>query len=701
MSVRTAFQALALALSLSIVAALTACPSAVSYYTDSDGAKYAICAATDLQGTSAVITNNIASTSACAKLCSDTTTCTKAVYDNTNKVCHIKDATADLNWVSNTQFDVIYINNTLAEGEIIAICPFTTTTYTGSAIYTVCPDTDLQGTSAQIVDNVATTNDCAKLCDTTSGCTQAVYDSAAEVCHIKDTTAMLIWAMNKQFDVIKKNVAQTPAITGQWSDLIRFPIIPVAAYVVPEAPDTSRMLVFSSWGATTFGGAGGYTQFADYNWKTGAISQRQVSNTNHDMFCPGMSQLQDGKLVITGGSDAEKTSIYDPKTNNFTRGPDMNVARGYQSSTTLSNGKIFTIGGSYSGGLGGKNGEIYDPSTNAWTLLDGADVTPMLTDDHEGIWREDNHGWLYGWKNQSVFQAGPSRTQHWYGTSGTGSVVQAATRDTDDAMCGINVMYDIGKIFSAGGASDYDASDGFKTAHITTIGEPNTAATVERVADMAYARAFGNGVVLPDGTILVTGGQKVAHVFTDTDGALAAELFDPATKSWKTLALAAVARNYHSVSLLLPDGTVFSGGGGLCYVGAPGSSDAACNKAVDHADGQIFTPPYLFNSDNSPATRPVISAVSATSVRVGGNLSATMSSSASGVKFSLVRIGSATHSINSDQRRIPVAATTQSGTQYSFTLEKDSGILLPGYYYLFALSSAGVPSIAKTVQVTL
>jgi galactose oxidase len=268
-------------------------------------------------------------------------------------------------------------------------------------------------------------------------------------------------------------------------------------------------------------------------------------------------------------------------------------------------------------------------------------------------------------------------------------------------MCGINVMYDVGKIFSAGGASDYDDSPAWTSTFITTIGDPYTSAAVESVANMAYARAFGNGVVLPDGTILVTGGQKTAHVFTDTDGALAAELFNPTTKTWKTLALAAVARNYHSVSLLLPDGTVFSGGGGLCYVGAPGSSDAACNKAVDHADGQIFSPPYLFNSDNSAATRPVISSVSATSIKVGGNLSVVMSSSVTGVKFSLIRIGSATHSVNTDQRRIPISTTTQSGTQYSFTLEADSGILLPGFYYLFALSSAGVPSVAKTIQITL
>ncbi|KAI4601032.1 hypothetical protein KJ359_012219 [Pestalotiopsis sp. 9143b] len=691
----------ALGLNLTAISALTDCPTAVSYYTDTDGARYATCAGTDLQGTSALITSSVATSAACAQICSANTTCTKAVYDTTGKKCHIKDTTATLTWVANTQFNVIYINNTFAEGTIIARCPFTGTNYTGTAgVYSTCPDTDLQGTSLQIVGSIATSDACAKLCDTTSGCTQAVFDKAGKYCHIKDTTGLLTWVYNKKYNVVKKNVAATPATTGQWTDMIRFPIIPVAAYIVPETPDTSRMLVFSSWGATTFGGAGGYTQFADYNWKTGAISQRQVSNTDHDMFCPGMSQLQDGKLVITGGSDAEKTSIYDPVTNAFTRGPDMNIARGYQASTTLSNGKIFTVGGSYSGGYGGKLGEVYDPSANTWTILSGALVDPILTDDHEGIWREDNHAWLFGWKNGSVFHAGPSRTQHWYDTAGNGSIVTAATRDTDDAMCAINVMYDVGKIFSAGGASDYDDSTGWTSAHITTIDSPYAAATVERVTNMTYARAFGNGVVLPDGNIIVTGGQKVAHVFTDTDGALAAELFNPYTKTWATLAKAAVARNYHSVSLLLPDGTVFSGGGGLCYVGAPGSSDAACNKAVDHADGQIFSPPYLFNSDNTAATRPVISSVSATAVKVGGNLSVTMSSTAT-VKFSLIRVGSATHSINSDQRRIPISTTTQSGTQYSFTLEKESGILLPGFYYLFALSSTGTPSLAKTIQVTL
>jgi galactose oxidase len=420
------------------------------------------------------------------------------------------------------------------------------------------------------------------------------------------------------------------------------------------------------------------------------------------MFCPAMSSLQDGRLLIQGGSDAAKTSFYDPITNEFTSGPDMKMARGYQTSVTLSNNNVFTIGGAYSGPRKGKDGEMYNPDTNTWTALPGAKAAPLLTKDGEGIWREDNHAWLFGWKNGSVFQAGPSKAQNWYGTSGTGSVVAAGTRDTlEDAMCGIFVMYEPGKILSAGGSQSYTNANANRRAHITTIDEPNTNAQVERVADMVYPRGFSNAVVLPDGTVLVTGGQPRSLVFTDTDGILYAELFNPATKSWKTLASEAVPRNYHSVSVLLADGRIFSGGGGLCYLAKVGASSANCNKLVDHADGQIFSPPYLFNADGSAAARPTISAISTATVKVGGKLRITMSVSATDYKFVLIRIGSVTHSVNSDQRRVPLTNVTGSGSTYMATLPNDSGVLIPGTYYLFTMRSSGAPSVALTVTVTL
>ncbi|EDU43973.1 galactose oxidase [Pyrenophora tritici-repentis] len=682
--------------------ALNACPGTDTIFTGSQGIRYRVCPGTDLTGPTVTVKPKIASVEACAKLCDASMDCFKAVYDNRTKDCHFKEV-AGLTWVANTRYQVIQ-----AEQVNIARCPQNEWTYhRNRKTYSICPGTDIRGPTEKLWKGVKTFDQCAYLCANWATCKAAVYDVAGLACHIKADARSntLIWSTDKRYDVMRLNEAPAPAQNGEWSDLIRLPVIPVAAYVVPEYPVSKRLLVFSSWGVDAFGGAGGKTQFADYNFNTGAVSARTVSNTHHDMFCPAMSSLQDGRLVIQGGSDAAKTSVYNPTTNAFISAPDMKMARGYQSSATTSDNRIFTIGGAYSGPRKGKDGEVYDPVTNTWTALPNARVKPMLTTDREGIWREDNHAWLFGWKNASVFQAGPSKAMNWYGTKGTGSQVAAGIRDTiDDAMCGISVMYDAtsGKIFSAGGSPDYTNSDANARAHITTIGEPNTPAKVERVADMVYPRGFSNAVVLPDGTVLVTGGQKRSKVFTDDDGALYPELFNPATKSWKTLAPEAVPRNYHSVSILLADGRVFSGGGGLCYVAqGVGRSSANCNKLVDHADGQIFSPPYLFNADGTPAARPTISSLSANSVKVGGKLTIEVEKWVPGLQFTLVRIGSVTHSLNTDQRRVPLSNVNNNANKCTVTLPNDSGILIPGAYYLFVISKEGVPSIARTVQVVL
>jgi galactose oxidase len=691
---------------------ITACPIQDKVWTSGSGTSYLICSGSDYTqgGKSLELVKGVQSTNACAELCSKNIKCSKAVYDARDNICHIKDSAnaATTFWKTDTRFDAIRIGKAaVADGTSIASCPIEETKYHApkGAQYQICRDSDYVGQSVKMINKCTTVNACADLCSTTNGCQKAVFDKVNNVCHIKaaESQTSLFWVKSQQFDVIRVGSTPDPKRLGKWSDIIRFPLIPVAAYVVPQFPESTKLHFFSSWGVDAFGGASGLTQFGGYDLKTKEVSARQVANTHHDMFCPGISQLQDGRILIQGGSDAEAVSIYDPTTDNFTRGPDMKVARGYQTSTILSNGKVFTIGGAYSGRREGKNGEIYDPVANSWKMLPEADVKPMLTKDREGIWREDNHGWLFGWKKGSVFQAGPSMDQHWYGTDGTGSVTKAGTRDTEHAMCGIWVMYDAtqGKILSAGGSPDYTNSVANKHAHITTIGEPNTPSVVEKVPDMIYPRGFANAVVLPDGTVLVTGGQRKSVVFTNTDGILYPELFNPATKSWTQLAPQAVPRNYHSVSILLPDATVFSGGGGLCYVAQIGRSSARCDKTVDHADGEIFEPPYLFNADGSPATRPAISNLAESSVKVGASLKFRVESMDGIGGVSLIRMGSVTHSVNSDQRRIPLTGLQVNGKEYTVKLPTDSGVLLPGYYYLFVTNPQGTPSVAKTVQIKL
>jgi galactose oxidase len=202
---------------------------------------------------------------------------------------------------------------------------------------------------------------------------------------------------------------------------------------------------------------------------------------------------------------------------------------------------------------------------------------------------------------------------------------------------------------------------------------------------MSYPRVFANSVVLPDGKVAVFGGQQYAKGFTDTETAFSPELWDPATGMFSVMKPAAIPRTYHSVAILLPDGRIFSGGGGLC---------GTC--ATNHPDGEIFTPPYLLNSDGSAKTQPVISSAP-TSAALGSTISVTTDSATP--SFSLIRTGAATHSVDTDQRRIPLTPVTTNGTTYTLSIPSDPGIVIPGTYLLFAIGTNGAPSVAKYITI--
>lgn len=74
--------------------------------------------------------------------------------------------------------------------------------------------------------------------------------------------------------------------------------------------------------------------------------------------------------------------------------------------------------------------------------------------------------------------------------------------------------------------------------------------------------------------------------------------------------------------------------------------------------------------------------------------------SAGSYTFSLIRMGTSTHAVNTDQRRIPLTVSG-SGSDYTTVIPSDAGVALPGYWMLFAIDSKGTPSVAKTVKVTM
>ena len=312
-------------------------------------------------------------------------------------------------------------------------------------------------------------------------------------------------------------------------------------------------------------------------------------------------------------------------------------------------------------------------------------ANPIYTADAQGVYRSDNHGWFIATSGGRVFQAGPSVQMHWITTTGAGTITAAGARGTSgDEMNGNAILYDINKIFTVGGSPSYQNSNATNVANIVNI-SGNTP-TVTPTAPMTYARAFANSVVLPTGQIFTVGGQTYAVPFSDATSDLTPEMWSPSTGQWTAMAQEAEPRNYHSVAVLLPDGTVFSGGGGLC---------GSC--ATNHPDGQIFRPPYLFNADGSPATRPTI-ASAPTSAQTGQTISVTTGGPVA--SFAMIRYGEATHSVDNDQRRIPLSIVSSSGNTYKLSIPSDPGIALPGPYMLFAIGSNGTPSVSATVSIS-
>ena len=469
---------------------------------------------------------------------------------------------------------------------------------------------------------------------------------------------------------------------SKWEGPYDLPIVPAAAANMPDG----RVVTWSAQRKNHFSGQKGSTATSIFDPRNGSATDASISNTDHDMFCPGTAQLADGTFMITGGNNAGTTTIYDPVRNQWSIGAPMNITRGYHSMTTLHDGSVFTIGGSWSGGRGGKIAELWSP-LGGWRLLPNVNDTPLRTADPEGVYRSDNHMWLFEAPNGMVFHAGPSDEMFWVDTDGPGRAFSAGKRDNDDdAMNGAAVMYSSGRILTLGGSQDYARGGSASNRAYAISVRDGTKVSVSRSDNMQFPRTLVNSVVLPSGEVVVIGGSTKATIFDDDNAVYEAEIWNPVSNEFRTLAKMKVPRTYHAFALLLRDGRVLAGGGGLC---------GGCS--VNHADVEIFTPPYLLTSNGDEAPRPEFTSTPPSQANAGQTLNLKLSTSQS-LTFSLVRLGAVTHSINNDQRRVPLDVTRHSGKNFDVRIPANPSVTSPGAYFLFALSEDGTPSVGHVIN---
>jgi hypothetical protein len=489
---------------------------------------------------------------------------------------------------------------------------------------------------------------------------------------------------------VNVTVLSPEATTGKWGPVVDWPIVPLHMSLLP----TGKVI---GWGKYENGGAMGTMATIPRVWDpaSGSPSTAKPVPADTMLFCAGHALMADGRLMVSGGHKADDvgidvTNIFDPVSETWATGlPKMAFGRWYPTVTTLADGRMLTMAGRDSAGQVVTIPEIWE--NNQWVQLPGAGTLEIPYYPRNFVPPNGPPGRIFmaGERVQSrwfdVDATSPGGRGKW--TSGPSHTVFPFTRDYGTA-----VMYEPGKILYAGGggntgwAQSPDPKQPLPTATAEKI-DLNAASPVWTSAgSMATPRRHLNSTILPDGTVLITGGTSGGG-FVNIDPALAArtaELWDPNTNQWTTLAANTKMRVYHSVSLLLPDGTVLHG--------ASGNAMAGTVPVPDEKNHEIFSPPYLFKG-----ARPTITAAPA-SVGYGEVFSVTTPNAAQITEVRWIHLGSVTHAFDFGQRANKLTFT-KTATGVDITAPATANLAPPGHYLVFILNRNGVPSAGKIVQV--
>jgi hypothetical protein len=246
-----------------------------------------------------------------------------------------------------------------------------------------------------------------------------------------------------------------------------------------------------------------------YDPSTGAFTA--TGNMTTARYEHTATLLPDGRILIACGGDASghlalSAELYDPSTGTFTATGSM--ATGHWRATPLNNGKVLM------GLPPDASAELYDPATGTFTGTGGyADTTTL--------WLAETATLLADGK---VLIAGDSSAELYDPLTGrfnpTGAMIYGYAAVGRSATLLTN-----GKVLFAGGEldRDFDINSGdlwppyYPYAELYNPSAGNFVAT----GNMTEPRWLHTATLLPDGTVLITGGGPAAYQ--------SAELYDPST----------------------------------------------------------------------------------------------------------------------------------------------------------------------------
>jgi hypothetical protein len=478
-------------------------------------------------------------------------------------------------------------------------------------------------------------------------------------------------------------VAPVPTDPGTWTTLDCPGVNPIHAANLPSG--NVLMVAGSGYNRATFDANSAdptlklYKAWI-YNPNTPDVCPREVDLPQEvDLFCAGMTHLQDGKLLFFGGTGAygepgsflgspnyyrgiKDTYVFDEVTESFTKVADMHAARWYGNAPVNSGGNPIAVGGYNEVAQPTTINEMYQPATNTWTQLNPTTVgwpmyagMAMIPDG-----RFAYYGTFFGNTNTQL-----PKVWNWQnnGTALIPGLWAPNCREQAPAVTLYPKVFVIG-----GGCIGGGATSGVSSLNLTT--SPLAFASAPA---LGYAAQHMCAAALPDKSIFVSGGS----VGNENPQLQARRLGFNAT-AWTALANPMVPRQYHSTCLTLPDGSVLTMG-------------------TNYKDGTVehrmetyhpwYTQPGMTRSTllTAPATAN-ISAIIPVTYGVAQASSAT-----------LTHLESVTHQTDPNGKTVPLTLTQGAAWGQANVTIPGASVTPPGVYKLSLLDWRGVPTEYKTI----
>ena len=461
----------------------------------------------------------------------------------------------------------------------------------------------------------------------------------------------------------RQRLAVAGPLAGRWTSCqLPLGFNPVHASVLP---DGSVLLMAGSGNSKAEFLAG---RFQSYLFYPDTCNTYQLP-TPGDMFCSGHAMLPNGNVLVAGGTKqydpfqgVRASYEYDWVNRQFVRVASMARGRWYPAATELGSGDVFVISGLNGVGVLNTQPEVYHYRTRTWSVTPyqlSVPTYPHMLPTAGG--RLFFTGVGFGGSAQRVGFLRP--------LSGGFQAVSGLDTNRRDEGASFFVPYTQGrKVMVAGGG-------GATTALIDLYSSPHP--TYRPGPPLSRPRKYLSHATLFDGRVLLAGGQdpQGRPVYTT-------QLYQPVSNRFEASSPTSAAHQYHSNMWVDPTGRAILVGGN--------PRRGTVQRVVER-----FEPWYVDVAD-----RPVITSAPATIAHnqpftIGVRLAA----GATVKNLRVHRLVSTTHQFGAAEGDFTLTAvTTPNGPGWSLTMSPS--LTPPGYYYLVAVDSRGVPSVADIVKVT-